>query len=108
MYIDFWIIKVGSLMGRRRRKRVVRSRQYQIPNVFQCPSCGVKSIQIELDKESNIAFVKCGNCKINDEVLVKPLMEPVDVFGKFVDQYFVKLREAEKGEAEKEEAEKAE
>jgi transcription elongation factor Elf1 len=35
-------------------------------------------------------------------------MEPVDVFGKFVDQYFVKLREAEKGEAEKEEAEKAE
>lgn len=91
-------------MGRRRRKRVVRSRQYQIPNVFQCPSCGVKSINIELDKESNIAFVKCGNCKINDEVVVKPLMEPVDVFGKFVDQYFVKLKEAE--DAEK--AEKAE
>ena len=98
MYIGLWIIKVGSLMGRRRRKRVVRSRQYQIPNVFQCPSCGVKSINIEVDKESNIAFVKCGNCKISDEVSVKPLMEPVDVFGKFVDQYFLKIKEAEKAE----------
>jgi len=85
--------EVGSSMGRRRRKTLVKTKQYQIPNVFQCPRCGVKAINIELGKGSNVALVKCGNCKISDEITIKPLMEPVDVFGKFVDQYFMKLRE---------------
>jgi len=79
-------------MGRRRRKPINKSKQYSVPNVFQCPTCGVKAIKVQIDKKLNLATVKCGNCKISDEVKLGPLMEPIDVFGKFIDQHFENLK----------------
>jgi len=80
-------------MGRRRRKMIARTRQPLIPDVFQCPACGTKAIKIQIDRKVNTASVKCGTCKISEDIDVNPLMEPVDVFGKFVDRYFVKVKE---------------
>jgi transcription elongation factor Elf1 len=74
-------------MGRRRRK-VVKRVAKRIPTLFTCPSCGNKSIKINLDKGHNEAIVRCGNCGIKSKINTTKLTEQVDVYGLFIDEYY--------------------
>jgi predicted Zn finger-like uncharacterized protein len=78
-------------MGRRRRK-VIKRVTKRIPTLFTCPSCGNKSIRINLDKGHNEATVRCGNCGIKTKISTSKLTEQVDVYGLFIDEYY-KTRE---------------
>ena len=75
-------------MGRRKRKQQTYKRVKRVPKIFNCPSCGEKSVKVENIKKSAIATVKCGNCGLNKEVLVNSISEPVDAFGDFIDIYY--------------------
>lgn len=78
-------------MGRRKRRelKVVRK---TIPEIFQCPKCGVKAVSVEVTKEKRegypLAVVKCGNCGLTYTVVMKPLMKKVDAYNKFVDAFY--------------------
>ena len=82
-------------MGRRKRQKVARRPRKRIPQVFDCPMCGTKSsIVIDIFKPSTLhglgrAIVTCGNCELKVELDdVTFLDEPVDVYGKFIDQLY--------------------
>jgi transcription elongation factor Elf1 len=75
-------------VGRRKRKQQTYKRVKRVPKIFNCPSCGEKSVKVENMKKSAIATVKCGNCGLNKEVLVNSISEPVDAFGDFIDIYY--------------------
>ncbi|NHJ12290.1 MAG: hypothetical protein EAX95_01370 [Candidatus Thorarchaeota archaeon] len=76
-------------MGRRRRQKVRRRPQKRIPDVYDCPACGIAAIQIVIFRDNNYATIKCGNCGLTDNVdSVGPLTEAVDVYGDFIDQYY--------------------
>jgi transcription elongation factor Elf1 len=75
-------------VGRRKRKQQTYKRVKRVPKIFNCPSCGEKSVKVENIKKSAIATVKCGNCGLNKEVLVNSISEPVDAFGDFIDIYY--------------------
>ncbi len=78
-------------MGRRRRK-VIKRVTKRIPTLFTCPSCGNKSIKINLDRDHNEATVRCGNCGINAKLSTSRLTEQVDAYGLFIDEYYKKQK----------------
>ncbi|TFG07857.1 MAG: hypothetical protein EU539_03810 [Promethearchaeota archaeon] len=75
-------------MGRRKRKQQTYKRVKKVPKIFNCPSCGEKSVKVENIRHSAIATVKCGNCGLTKDVLVNSISEPVDAFGDFIDIYY--------------------
>lgn len=89
-------------MGRRKRKQSTYKRVKRVPKIFNCPSCGEKSVKVEKTKKTTevpqedgsikeiaLATVKCGYCGESKEVLLYSIGEPVDAFGDFIDIYYV-------------------
>lgn len=75
-------------MGRRKRKQQTYKRVKKVPKIFNCPSCGEKSVKVVNLKKLAIATVKCGHCGITKDVLVNSISEPVDAFGDFIDIFY--------------------
>ncbi|MFW9897749.1 MAG: transcription elongation factor 1 family protein [Candidatus Thorarchaeota archaeon] len=75
-------------MGRRKRKQPTYKRVKRVPKIFNCPSCGEKSVKVENIRKSAIATVKCGHCGLTKDVLVNSISEPVDAFGDFIDIFY--------------------
>lgn len=75
-------------MGGRKRKKVVKRMKKTIPKIFACPSCGEKTLSININREQGLATVKCGRCNIEDAVSVSRVEEAVDAYGKFIDRYY--------------------
>ncbi len=76
-------------MGRRRRRRkIVRRVKRRIPDVFECPYCGVRSVSVEFDKKNGYVIVKCGSCGLTAEFENVPVYKPVDFYHMFVDSYY--------------------
>ena len=71
-------------MGRRRR-RVVRAPKRKIPVIFMCPSCGKKSIKVEMLREESRAKLQCGTCTLSGDVPIKIHFEEIDVYCEFID-----------------------
>tara|TARA_B100001971_G_C18180860_1_gene532695 strand:- start:280 stop:516 length:237 start_codon:yes stop_codon:yes gene_type:complete len=73
-------------MGRRRRKNI-RITKKSLPKVFSCPQCGMFSIRVLIDPETESKIV-CGSCKLTwkkENTTKKP--EAIDVYNKFVDEF---------------------
>ena len=73
-------------MGRRKRK-IIRITKKQLPKVFSCPQCGMFSIRVLLDVESESKIV-CGSCGLKwkkENISRKP--EAIDVYNTFVDEF---------------------
>lgn len=82
-------------MGRKKRKtlRTVHWARRKPPKTFQCPSCGSMSVYVKIaeEGEERIAYIACSNprCRLRSVVRgFHALAQPVDAYGKFVDQYF--------------------
>ena len=75
-------------MGRRKRKQQSYKRVKKVPKIFNCPSCGEKSVKVVNIKKTPIATVKCGHCGLVKDVLVNSISEPVDAFGDFIDIFY--------------------
>jgi len=79
-------------MGRRRKKykRMVK-RVKRIPDIFQCPRCGNKSLTIKFEKSDvenyKLAVITCGMCGLKYSMLIEQLYEAVDVYARFIDDY---------------------
>jgi transcription elongation factor Elf1 len=107
-------------MGRRSRKRykkIVRP-QRRLPKVFQCPSCGLPTLIIDLDTytdevgiEKKRAVIRCMNPKCGLRATLDNLptiYSEVDVYSKFLDaldkgEVEVTYEKSEEGEEEGEE-----
>jgi len=76
-------------VGRRRKGRKIEKRvKPKLPDVFECPNCGHKSIYIKIDRKNHVAYLSCGYCKISYSTKVNQLMENVDVYGDFLDKFY--------------------
>ncbi len=92
-------------MGRRRKGRKIEKRvKPKLPEVFDCPNCGHKSIYIKINRKEGTAYVSCGYCKISYITRINPLTEAVDVYGEFLDKYYAgEIEEKEISSEEKKE-----
>lgn len=76
-------------MGRRRRRQINKKNIKRIPDVFNCPNCGMTAIKIEIDRSTGISHVRCGQCDVGTVINeVNSLTEAVDVYGSFTDWYY--------------------
>jgi len=82
-------------MGRRRKQKVQKRQQKVIPKIFDCPECGKSTITVEIKKMEKVAFIKCGNCKLEGKVNANYLSEPVDIYGDFIDKYYKSYAKSE-------------
>ncbi|MEM1570032.1 MAG: hypothetical protein QXM89_01730 [Candidatus Bathyarchaeia archaeon] len=73
-------------MGRRRRRKVLRTFRRIIPKVFTCPICGRRTITVRIIRETNIAHVACGSCKISGDVALSEGMTAVDAYCTWYDE----------------------
>jgi len=106
-------------MGRRSRKRYKKivPRRRKLPNVFQCPSCGLPTLIIDMTTyrddngaEKKRAIIKCMNpkCGLRAELDNLPtLYEAVDAYSKFLDlldkgEIEVRYERSNEGEGESE------
>ncbi|NIM44408.1 MAG: hypothetical protein GTO54_02060 [Nitrososphaeria archaeon] len=74
-------------MGRRRRKRIVKSIRKTIPTVFNCPNCGAQAVIVNMNRKNSSAMVTCGYCKLKWNTQIKSFEERVDVYSQFVDAF---------------------
>jgi len=82
-------------LGRRRRRRKIRLRpKRKLPEIFQCPICGMTTVSVAINKKEGIAVVKCAKCNASKTFPYNPYYHPVDYYSKFLDAI-----EAEMGEA---------
>jgi transcription elongation factor Elf1 len=72
-------------MGRRRRKRIIKSVRKRIPTIFNCPNCGSKTVIVKMNKDTGTATVTCGYCNLLWNTPIKSFEEKVDVYSRFVD-----------------------
>ncbi len=73
-------------MGRRRRRKVIRTFRRTIPKVYICPQCGKRTVTVQIVKEANIAHVACGTCKISGDIALSDGMTAVDAYCAWYDE----------------------
>ncbi len=73
-------------MGRRRRRKVIRTFKRTIPKVYVCPQCGKRTVTVQIVKEANIAHVACGTCKVSGDVTLVEGMTAVDAYCTWFDE----------------------
>ena len=74
-------------MGRRRRKKVIKIVKPKIPDVFTCPICGSKSLNVTIEKKEKIGRVICGSCGVSWSTELSGFEERIDVYHKFFDAF---------------------
>lgn len=77
---------IGNVMGRRKRKNI-RIIKRKLPKVFCCPDCGVFSIRVLIDAETESKII-CGSCGLNwkkENTTKKP--EAIDIYNEFIDEF---------------------
>ncbi|MGC8596650.1 MAG: hypothetical protein ACP5NY_01895 [Thermocladium sp.] len=76
-------------MGRRkvRRKLAVKPAK-KLPRIFQCPHCGMTSVNVILNRKEKTVTVICSNCGLEAAFNVVEGYLPVDYFNKFADKYY--------------------
>eukprot|EP00930_Biecheleria_cincta_P016945 TRINITY_DN13609_c0_g1_i1.p1 TRINITY_DN13609_c0_g1~~TRINITY_DN13609_c0_g1_i1.p1 ORF type:complete len:781 (-),score=125.03 TRINITY_DN13609_c0_g1_i1:147-2489(-) len=75
-------------MGRRRaRARAPPQRIPKLPREFDCLfCCGHETVQVKMDRVLGMGFLKCRVCKASFQMRCCYLDEPVDVYGRWVDE----------------------
>ncbi len=74
-------------MGRRRKKKVIKIIKPKIPDVFTCPICGDKSLNVTINKKENLGKVVCGSCGVTWTTELHGFEERIDVYHKFFDAF---------------------
>lgn len=86
-------------MGRRSRKRYKKPirRMLRLPTRFQCPSCGLPTLSIEIKTyeteegfEYRKAFMRCLNPECGLRAIMEEvprIFQEVDVYAKFLDMF---------------------
>ncbi|MEM0453489.1 MAG: hypothetical protein QXO98_02385 [Sulfolobales archaeon] len=79
-------------MGRRSRKRYKRTitALRKAPTIFQCPTCGLMTLTISIDRNDNSAVVSCSNQKCGLRAVLRNvprIYQEVDIYAKFLDKF---------------------
>ncbi len=79
-------------MGRRSRKRYksVSFKMRKPPTTFQCPTCGLMTLTISIDRDEGSALISCSNykCGLRSSLVGIPkIYQEVDVYAKFLDKF---------------------
>ncbi|MCC6022873.1 MAG: transcription elongation factor [Sulfolobales archaeon] len=79
-------------MGRRSRKRYKKVVQVvrKPPTRFQCPTCGLMTLSISIDRSEDVAIISCSNqnCGLRATLRGIPkIYQEVDVYAKFLDKF---------------------
>ncbi len=80
------------LMGRRSRKRYksVSPVLRKPPTRFQCPTCGLMTLTVSIDRNEGSAVVSCSNQKCGLRASLRnipKIYQEVDVYAKFLDKF---------------------
>ena len=60
---------------------------------YNCPICGSKGLVINVDKKNETALAKCS-CGFSRDFIFRSAFQPVDYYGKLIDEYYNKLKPA--------------
>lgn len=86
-----WTKKQGSIvrMGRRRSKRKPPPKNKPVmplDQLFNCPFCNhEKSCDVKMDRQRNIATIRCQVCVEDYQTSINYLSEAVDVYSDWID-----------------------
>ncbi|KAL0486489.1 transcription elongation factor 1 [Acrasis kona] len=75
-------------MGKRKsRKAPPKKMMQKVATVFDCPFCNhEKSVECKLDRKTSVGAVRCRVCAADYQMRITSLMEPVDVYGDWIDE----------------------
>lgn len=80
------------IMGRRKRRKLIKPVKRVLPKIFTCPNCGTISVRVVENerKTENESFyeykVICGNCKVSFVKTLPKKIEHIDIYNEFVDK----------------------
>ena len=74
-HVPRWLYK-----SRGRRTRAI------LEGPYDCPVCGNRTLTIQIDQSNKIVEFKCA-CGFSRNLEFRPVFQPVDYYGKLIDQY---------------------
>lgn len=58
-----------------------------IEGPYDCPVCGKRSLVLQIDRDNENVKAECA-CGFSNNLEFRPVFQPVDYYGKLVDQYY--------------------